>query len=98
MNTNDKLPDTKLIQSPLVVYSKLGNDMVIMNPENGKYHALNNVAATIFEIFSKPHTPADVVESLMQQYDVSKEQCTKESMACINDMLDKKILQQSLPL
>lgn len=91
----NEIQNRKLVQSPQVISSKLGEDIVVMNPETGKYLALNPVAAVIFEAFSRPHTPEEVVDLLIQTYQVSKEQCTEESTACINDMLEKKLLQEA---
>ncbi len=91
----NEIRDRKYVQSPQVVSSKLGEDIVVMNPETGKYLALNPVAAVIFETFAQPHTPAEVIERLMQQFNVDEHQCTAESIACIRDMLDRELLKEA---
>lgn len=95
MITLNEHDNKKLVQSPQVVSSQLGDDVVIMHPDTGKYLALNPVAAAIFNALAQPHTPAEIVDMLMQQYQVSKEQCTAESLSCIHDMLAKKLVQEA---
>ena len=94
-NTVNDLRNKKLVQSPDIISSKLGADIVVMNPVSGKYLALNQVAAAIFEMLARPHTPEEVTEHLMQQFDVTPGQCVEESLTCIGDMLDKGLLREA---
>lgn len=92
MSTEKFIYNKKMIRSPQIVTTNLGSDLIALNPATGQYLALNSVAAAIFEIYSQPNTLEEVVEQLLQQYDVEPSQCAKETEACIHTMLQKELL------
>jgi len=81
------MPD-KYIASPQIVCSPLGEDMVALNPDTGKYLALNPVAVAIFEMLREPQTAEELVSKLTERYDVSHNQCMDETTACLNTMME----------
>lgn len=53
------------------------NDSVVMLDvtESGSYFGLNKTAAEIWNILDRPITIDEIVESLLQKFDVSTDQC-----------------------
>ena len=78
----------KYIAGPRIVCSPLGSDMIALNPDTGKYLALNPVAALIFEMLREPRSTEEIVNKLTEQFDVSHTQCMDETSACIGTMVE----------
>ncbi|MBN8837092.1 MAG: PqqD family protein [Sphingobacteriia bacterium] len=72
--------------------SALGDEMVMMDMENGDYIGINNVGTDIWSILEKPASIKDIVNHLLTGYDVSEEQCTKEVHAFLIKMHEQNLL------
>lgn len=55
----------------------LDGDKVMMDLEKGQYFALNSVASMIWDKIEKPMSVEQIVEMLLKEYEVEKEECEK---------------------
>ena len=55
--------------------SKIDNDTVLFDPEAGKYFGLNPVASRIWDLLENPITEDDIIQALLDQFDVSEPDC-----------------------
>ena len=72
--------------------SELGNETVMMNMQSGDYLGLNEVSTDIWKLLQQPRTTEDIIESLLAIYEVSKEDCETQTLACLNKMLEQKMI------
>jgi hypothetical protein len=75
------------------IASDLGEEMILMNLETGDYVALNAVSAEIWKLAEKEASGSQMIEHLLQQYEVEEEVCRKETESCITEMVEKGLLQ-----
>lgn len=75
--------------------SKLGNELVMMNTKTGDYLGLNQVSNDIWELIQQPCTAEDIINGLLQQYEVSKEDCEKQTLECLNKMMEQGMISPS---
>jgi hypothetical protein len=68
------------------VSSKLGDEVVILNLRNGVYYGLDPVGARIWELIQEPRTVQEVCAVLLEEYDVTPEQCTSDVLALLRDL------------
>ncbi len=66
--------------------SKLGNETVMMNMNNGEYIGINSVATDIWNKIQGTVSVSDLIDALLTAYDVSSEQCETETIACLEKM------------
>jgi len=74
------------------LFSNLGDEAVMMDLESGNYIGLNPVASTIWENLETPTTIDEMVLQLKEVYDTSIEECKKDIIPFLNDMLNKEML------
>ncbi len=77
---------TKYLRHSKTISGRLDEELVMMDIEQGKYFALNPVATRIWELLENPLTVEDLCTVLMDEYDVEKEQCSKETEAYLAEM------------
>lgn len=68
--------------------SELSGDKVMIDFESGKYYMLQGVANDIWEIIQTDITFGDLIAKLLEEYDVSEEECI-ESTAAFLEKLEK---------
>jgi hypothetical protein len=72
--------------------SALGEETVMMNLENGDYLGINPVGTAIWHLLEQPATPQQLIAALMNEYEVSQEQCTQEVNAFLQQMIDNEVV------
>ena len=55
----------------------LNGDIVMMDLEKGKYFSLNGVGSRIWTLVEEPVQVGKVVDSLLKEYDISRDECEK---------------------
>jgi hypothetical protein len=63
----------------------LGDDLLMMSLDLGRYFSLNGVGKRIWEILEYPTQPAAIVRQLVEEYDVTEETCAMQ----VDDFLKK---------
>lgn len=76
-----------------LVTSELKDGIVIMCIDSGVYYTLHDVAARIWQMLQEsPKTTNQIIDLLMEEYDVTREQCTKDVTQFMSEMTNKKLL------
>ena len=73
--------------------SRMDQDTVMMHPESGKYFSLNPVATRIWEMLETPMSFEQIVETLLNEFNVSPEVCNKETREFIKTLIEKDIIE-----
>jgi len=69
-----------------ILTSELGDELVMMDIESGQYITLNKVAHIIWQQLEQPVKVCDLVLVLMKKFEVAEEECTKDTLDCLNKM------------
>lgn len=67
--------------------SELGDDIVMMNMKTGNYLGLNSVSADIWKLMAQPITAGAIIDNLVNQYEIDRESCETQTLACLSKML-----------
>ncbi len=78
-----------------MIAADVEDSIVMLNVELGSYFELNTVASAIWTLAEHPCTVAEIHASLLEQFDVEPEQCKRETMNFLNDMIARGILIQT---
>jgi hypothetical protein len=77
-----------VVASQQQISCDVADEAVLLSVQSGEYYGLNPVAASIWRLIQKPSALADIREALLQEYgDVSPEQCNREILAFLDQML-----------
>lgn len=92
MNHNQISNETVIRRSEALLSNNLGDDVVMMDIEQGSYYGLEGVAARIWDFTEKPISVGSLCEKLSNEYDVSPEKCQEEVTAFLDSLLERKIV------
>ena len=80
MKQNNLIPTQKFQLKEDLITSKIGDEVVLMTIENGKYFSINQVGSQIWELIKHPTTAEHVCRELVAKYAVSMEQCLSDTL------------------
>lgn len=69
------------------VTGRLHDELVMMDPEQGKYFSLNPVATRIWDLLESPMGFEELCRVLMEEYEVSEVQCREEVTEHLAEMV-----------
>lgn len=69
--------NTKIIMKKKLNITDLSGEKVMVDFETGKYFLIKGVGNDIWDFIQEESTPGAIVEQLLQEYDVSREECEK---------------------
>lgn len=87
--------DTKLVRNHSLTTAELDGEVVMLSLETNRYYGLNSVGTRIWEILAQPMTLAAVCDTLLQEYEVTREQCESEVLPIAQKLLDEKLVHLS---
>lgn len=68
------------------ISGRLHDEMVMMDPDRGKYYSLNKVATRVWDLLETSHDIDEICTLLSDEYDIEREQCRKEVGALIEEL------------
>lgn len=75
-----------------ILDGELDDQQVMMHIDLGKYYGLNPVAKRIWDMLDQPKSFEEIVTSLLEQFEVSEEQCSREVELFLNEAIKKDII------
>jgi hypothetical protein len=93
MSLNQLTPETIIGRSEALLSSNLGEDVVMMDIEQGSYYGLEAVAARIWALTEQPVSVGALCEQLVAEYQVAPEQCRQEVITFLGELLERQIVQ-----
>lgn len=85
----------KFVRNFDVVDADIDEDKILMDMETENYFGLNPVAKRIWELLAEPLWVDDLIDSLIQEYEVSEGQCRSDVQVFLDEMRNKKLISYS---
>lgn len=80
-------PDSLLRRAPGVLFTSLGDELVLMSAEHGAYFSLNAVGSRIWEHLAEPISQAQLCDALLREFNVPRERCEAEVSTFVGRLL-----------
>ena len=64
----------------------------MMDLEKGKYFSLNGVGSRIWTLVEEPVQVGKVVDSLLEEYDISRDECEKNVLEFLDKLESEQII------
>lgn len=64
----------------------MAEEAVVLNVKNGVYYGLDEIGARVWKLALSETTIEQVVDAITSEYDVGKEQCTKDMIEFFTNM------------
>jgi methyltransferase-like protein len=74
-----------------VLFQKVAEETVILEPETGEYYTLNAIGTFIVEQFQQGHTKAKVIDLVLEKYQADKAEVTQDVDALLAQMLKQNL-------
>ena len=88
----DLSPDTRVSASDDLALADLGDEAVLLDPESGKYFALNAVAVRIVELALEGSTVGGMVDRLHDEFEVERRTLQRDVESFVTDLGRRRIL------
>lgn len=86
--------DAQVSIAPSVLCRELDGELVLLNLDQGTYFSLNPVGTRIWQLIRQfDGRVQPVMDSLLQEYDVAKEQCRQDLVAWVQTLCDHRLLE-----
>ena len=90
---NSALLEIKTIaRSPALISANVDDEIVIMSINKGHYFGLDDIASEVWRRLDQPSTLADLVESLVQDYDAPRETIERDVVELLRRMADQDLV------
>lgn len=83
--------ETILQRHPNLLFNQVDGETVMLSMESSSYYGLDKTATRIWELLEKPIKLGELITNLVNEYDVSNEQCQIDTIDFV-----KKLINQSL--
>jgi len=93
MKKKEITTETIISQIEEIVASDIDGETVMMSIENGEYYGLDDIGSRIWELIEKPTKVSDLIDRLLERFDVDRETCERDVLKFLNDLDDDKILE-----
>lgn len=78
--------------NPQHLVAELDGDVVIMSIDTGTYYGLDAVGACVWKLLEQPRTFAEVIDGVVQQFEVDAEVVEKDLTAFLSEMRSEGIV------
>lgn len=76
-----------------VLLSELQDEAVLLSLKNGKYFGLNIVGLSIWKIVQAPTGFSQIIDSLVEEYEVGRDECAAEAEPFVEKLLAEGLLE-----
>lgn len=90
---------TELSRSSTIVVSKdvvscdLGGETAMLDMKEGVYYGLNEMGTIIWEFIQEPVTLQEIVDNILEEYEVDEETCFADLVELIEQMVENKLIE-----
>lgn len=84
--------DTIVVAAAGQVSSRVGEEAAILSIEQGIYYGLNEVGARIWELLAEPVEVRAIVEAIVDEYDVNREQCEADIRELLSQLVAAELV------
>jgi hypothetical protein len=73
----------------------LGDEAVVLDLASGVYFGLNEVAAFVFELLREPHSDAELLDAVVEEYDVARDQAESDLRELLDAMVGHRLVERA---
>ena len=83
---------TIIKRNPDIISADMKGETVMMSIKTGKYHAVNPVGARIWELLASPSSVEQIIDNLLEEFDVEREVCQKEVIQFLENSQNENLI------
>ena len=86
---------TPYVRDPEPIAADLGDELVMLSVDRGKYFHCNESAALVWKLLEHPITAPHIDEELQRCFQVSADECRAESRAFLQLLCDRGLVRKA---
>ena len=86
-------PNTYIKRNNEVFASQIDDEVVMMNIQSGKYYGIDTIGSRIWELINEKIQVQKVIDHLLEEYDVSEEQCKNDVLEFLDELNENKLVE-----
>jgi len=92
---NVEINDNSLIRvtGEQVTADLADEEVVILNLKDKVYYGLNPIGGHVWKLVQEPKTFREIRDTLLQEYDVEPEVCTRDLLALLSEMQERGLIE-----
>jgi methyltransferase-like protein len=75
-----------------VLFQKVAEETVILEPETGEYYTLNAIGTFMVEQFQQGHSKAKVIDLVLEKYQANEAEVAQDTEELLTQMLKQGLL------
>ncbi len=87
--------DHQFTKNAEVVFSEIDGELVMLHGESGKYYSVNAVGKATWELLDGERTAGDVVDALMERFEVDRQTCEAHVLAFLELLAGHELIIRS---
>ncbi|WP_053984366.1 lasso peptide biosynthesis PqqD family chaperone [Niameybacter massiliensis] len=84
--------ETMIRQTGDMDTSDIDGEKVMMDLDTGSYFMLNDVATHIWDLVEQPMKVAEVIQHLLNEYEIDEVTCKEQVMAFVNELCKRELV------
>ena len=85
-------PEKLLQRRDNTLFSEIDQEIVLMSIENSEYYGLDQIGSHIWQLIEKPISLNELIGILMNEYDVTREQCMEDTLSFLAMLAEKNLI------
>ena len=77
------------------VATSIGSETALMSIKRGRYYAVGQSAERIWQLLDQPITPREIIDRLLEEYEIGREQCRRDVVAFLQDLMAEELIEAS---
>ena len=78
--------NTMYRRNPDLIGASIDDELVMMSVERGQYYGLGGVGPRVWELLEKPHTLDQLVEEILEEFEVERGVCERDMVGFLERM------------
>lgn len=75
------------------VYCNIEDEIIMLGLEDEVYYGLNSVGAFVWEQIKNPKTFAEILNAVLNEYDIEREECERDLRELITQLFNKGLVE-----
>lgn len=86
------IKSTRIRRNPDIIFNKIEDEVVMLSFEKGEYYGLDKTGSVIWTLLEKEMTFQELIESILLFFEITEEQCEKDTLEFLYDLHSRKLL------
>ena len=85
--------NSEIVSSSNQVSTDVDGEAVILGLQSEEYFGLKDVGARIWEIIQEPKTVKEILDLLLNEYEVEPERCERDLLALLQELVNEGLIE-----